>query len=342
MRRRWWGRMVVILAAAWPAEPAPVAAQPANAAATGDTLNAPADTAGVAAPDSVARPGEPPAAATDTTTTRRGPPRARADSTGSGGPPRVVRDSTQAPLRPTIAVPDTTPVPGGPEPAAGDTTRRRSGKGRTGADTSGTTPAPPAIAEEDSADAVSPPKPHGPRVSIMVEVEDAGGVRNLGTFVIEIDETAAPLHAANFLKLVDEGFYNGTTFHRIVPGFIVQGGDPLSRADWRSPRLGTGSPTDTTLIPEPGLPHVRGAVAASRLDGPANPNGCSNASQFFICLATLPALDEAGYPVFGQVVSGMDVVELLARIPNAGGSGGNAANRALHRVSMKNVLRVAP
>jgi len=194
----------------------------------------------------------------------------------------------------------------------------------------------------DSVAAVVADEPKGPRVSVSVELEESGQVKNLGTFTIELDEQAAPIHVAHFLKLVDEGFYNGTTFHRIVPGFIIQGGDPLSRADWRSPRLGTGADTDTTLVPEPGLPHVRGAVAMSRLEDPSNPNGCSNASQFFICLATLPALDAAGYTVFGKVVGGMDVIEGIVRVPNAGGSGGTAANRALHRVTMKNVLRVSP
>jgi len=193
----------------------------------------------------------------------------------------------------------------------------------------------PSAARQVAQDAAAPEEAAaGPRVEVSVVIETTDGRANpLGTFVIELNTKAAPRHSANFLKLARQGYYDGTTFHRIVPGFIVQGGDPLSRTDWRSPRLGTGGPK-YTLEPEFGLPHLRGAVAAARQGDAVNPKRVSNGSQFFICLADLPSLDAGKYSVFGRVVSGMDVVDKIARVKNAGS---RAGNRALERVVMKQV-----
>jgi cyclophilin family peptidyl-prolyl cis-trans isomerase len=136
----------------------------------------------------------------------------------------------------------------------------------------------------------------------------------------------------NFLKLAREGYYEQTTFHRIVPAFIVQGGDPISRTNWKSPRLGTGGP-GYTLSAEIGRKHVRGAVAAARKSDEVNPAKESSGSQFFICLADLPSLDRNGYTVFGQVVEGMEVVEKISRVKNSG----EDKNQALSRVVMTEV-----
>ncbi len=189
-------------------------------------------------------------------------------------------------------------------------------------------------AAEDTTAAAPEDVETGPRVAITVSVESEDGkMTGLGTFVIELYPEDAPKHVENFLKLVHEGYYEGTTFHRIVPGFIIQGGDPISRSDWRSPKVGTGGPT-YTVPAEIGRKHMRGAVAAARKPDAVNPNRESSGSQFYIALADLPALDRGGYTVFGQVVEGMDVVDKIARVKNAGSAN---HNRALQRVEMTEV-----
>lgn len=135
---------------------------------------------------------------------------------------------------------------------------------------------------------------------------------NIGDIVIELFEEAAPKHAVNFRKLVREGFYDGTTFHRVIPGFVIQGGDPNSKDDDRS-NDGTGGP-GYTVDAEIGLKHARGSVAAARRPDQVNPQRASNGSQFYICLKDLSSLDGA-YTVFGKVVEGMDVVDTIAAVP---------------------------
>ncbi|RSK35347.1 peptidylprolyl isomerase [Hymenobacter metallilatus] len=128
-----------------------------------------------------------------------------------------------------------------------------------------------------------------------------------------------PLHKANFLKLAQSGFYNGTTFHRIIPGFMIQGGDPNSKdAD---PNNDGAGQTDEKMIPaeiRPELTHKRGAVAAARTPDFINPQRMSSASQFYIVQNPqgTPHLD-GQYTVFGQVISGQDVVDKLAQQPAA-------------------------
>lgn len=130
--------------------------------------------------------------------------------------------------------------------------------------------------------------------------------------VIELDESAAPKTCANFKKLASLGFYNGVAFHRVIPGYIAQAGDPLSkdakrRADW-----GTGGPG--YVIPaEIRKPHVRGAVATARLGDQANPSRASSGSQFYIALTDIPSLNDS-YTVFGKVVSGMEFVDAMAML----------------------------
>ena len=125
-----------------------------------------------------------------------------------------------------------------------------------------------------------------------------------------------PLHRANFLKLSREGFYDGTSFHRIVRGFVNQGGDPLSRND---PNGAGGSGGPGYVIPAeivPTLRHVQGAVAAARTGDAVNPRRNSSGSQFYISApkAGTPQLDGA-YTVFGQVIDGLVVVEALNEVP---------------------------
>jgi peptidyl-prolyl cis-trans isomerase B (cyclophilin B) len=124
------------------------------------------------------------------------------------------------------------------------------------------------------------------------------------SIVIELDEQAAPVTVANFQKLVSEEFYNGIIFHRIIPGFMIQGGDPLG--------TGTGG-SDTKIKGEFAsngvnnrLSHVRGAVSMARTQVPD-----SASSQFFICHADSLFLD-GEYAAFGKVVAGMDEVDRIA------------------------------
>lgn len=127
---------------------------------------------------------------------------------------------------------------------------------------------------------------------------------NLGNIKISLNEEAAPKTAANFEKLVSEGFYNNLTFHRVILGFVIQGGDPAGD--------GTGGP-GYTVPAEIGLKHKRGSIAMARLPDQVNPERASSGSQFYIALQDLPQLD-GQYTVFGQVVSGMDVVDKIAAV----------------------------
>jgi cyclophilin family peptidyl-prolyl cis-trans isomerase len=124
-----------------------------------------------------------------------------------------------------------------------------------------------------------------------------------GDIVVHLDAGAAPQTVNNFVFLARQGFYDGLTFHRAEPGFVIQGGDPLGD--------GTGGP-GYTIPAEIQLLHVESAIAMARLPDQVNPTRASNGSQFYITLAPHPSLD-GNYTVFGQVVKGMDVVRSIAR-----------------------------
>ncbi len=115
----------------------------------------------------------------------------------------------------------------------------------------------------------------------------------------------APNTVATFIERAREGFYDGTKFHRVEPGFVIQGGDPLSKAD--DPRVGTGGPGYTLKAEFNARPHLDGTVAMARA---ADPD--SAGSQFYICLGPQSFLD-GNYTVFGQVTSGLDVVHRIER-----------------------------
>jgi cyclophilin family peptidyl-prolyl cis-trans isomerase len=132
---------------------------------------------------------------------------------------------------------------------------------------------------------------------------------NMGTIKIELNGDEAPQHTENFLKLIREQFYVGLKFHRIVPGFVIQGGDPFSKNEDRSMHGRGGN--EHTIPAEIKLTHQRGSVAAARMPDQVNPEKKSNGSQFYICLTALPQLD-GNYSVFGKVIEGMDVVDKIA------------------------------
>ena len=151
---------------------------------------------------------------------------------------------------------------------------------------------------------------------------------DFGNMVLELEQEAAPKHSENFRKLVKEGFYDSTTFHRVIPGFIIQGGDPLTK-DTNPQNDGRGGP-GYTVPAEFGLPHVRGAVGAARQGDAINPERASNGSQFYICLEAKPHLDRLGYTIFAKIIEGMDVVSEIAARPVNG-------DRPLNPVVMKRV-----
>ena len=137
-------------------------------------------------------------------------------------------------------------------------------------------------------------------------------VTNMGEIEIELNGEDAPKHTENFIKLVNSGLYTGTIFHRVVPGAIIQGGDPLSK-DKDPANDGTGGP-GYTLEAEIKLKHQRGSVASARLGDNMNPKKESSGSQFYICLKNLPRLDKLGYTVFGHVIRGMETVDKIGNL----------------------------
>jgi len=127
---------------------------------------------------------------------------------------------------------------------------------------------------------------------------------NKGKIVFELFPHKAPETVRNFVKLANEGFYNGIRWHRVVPGFVIQGGCPLSKDD--DPKNdGLGDPGYKIKAEFNDVPHLKGTVAMARAQDPD-----SAGSQFYICLDAQPNLD-GNYTVFGKVTEGMDVVEKI-------------------------------
>lgn len=142
-----------------------------------------------------------------------------------------------------------------------------------------------------------------------ISVTSKGGP--MGEIVIKFFPDVAPGHVKNFVKLSQDGFYNGTTFHRIIPGFMIQGGDPNSKNPDRSMH-GMGGPGYKVKAEFNSKPHKRGIVSMARANDPD-----SAGSQFFICVADANFLDWQ-YTVFGEVVSGMDVADKVVNMKRDG------------------------
>ncbi len=140
---------------------------------------------------------------------------------------------------------------------------------------------------------------------------------NQGTVEIELYKDTMPITAGNFEKLVKEGYYDGIKFHRVIDGFMIQGGDPLTKDDSQVARWGTGGPgyaIPDEHIAGPLLTNVRGTISMAN----AGPN--SGGSQFFINLVDNTGLDfdkqplSSKHPVFGRVIKGMDVVDAIGGV----------------------------
>lgn len=177
------------------------------------------------------------------------------------------------------------------------------------------------------------------RPQYKLTVTQAG--KPLGEIVLELFPDIAPKHCANFDSLVKAGFYNGTAFHRVIPGFMIQGGDPNSK-DKPKDYWGMGDPSQTKVPAEFNpTSHARGILSAART---SDPNSAT--SQFFICVADAKFLDNQ-YTVYGQVLSGMDVADKIVNSPRDGRDNPNekiemnitpmaaAANKAMVKPSVK-------
>lgn len=126
----------------------------------------------------------------------------------------------------------------------------------------------------------------------------------LGNIELKFFPEVAPNHVSNFIDLAKKGFYDGTTFHRVIPGFMIQGGDPNTKSPDRS-QHGMGGPGYTVKAEFNNKQHKRGIISMARSQ---NPN--SAGSQFFICVADSFFLDNQ-YTVFGEVTSGIDVADKI-------------------------------
>jgi len=163
-----------------------------------------------------------------------------------------------------------------------------------------------------------------------------------GNMKVKLYDTT-PLHRDNIKKLASEGYYDGTLFHRVIPGFMIQGGDPDSKGAGPEKRLGSGGP-NYRVDAEIGEFHYKGTLAAARTGGPGNPEKKSSGSQFYIVQGkpvTGAQLDQMGkskgitydaeakaryekdggapfldgdYTVFGEVIEGMDVIDKIAAV----------------------------
>lgn len=142
----------------------------------------------------------------------------------------------------------------------------------------------------------------------IVELHTEAGQINLRFF-----PDIAPDHVKNFIDLAKSGFFDGTKFHRTIPGFVIQGGDPLTKTD-NVRAWGTGGSDKNVKAEFNPTPHKRGILSMARANDPD-----SASSQFFICVADVPSLDNK-YTVFGEVTSGMDVADKIVNAATVPGT----------------------
>ena len=193
-------------------------------------------------------------------------------------------------------------------------------------------PTPPAVEPPSVTPLAAPPdSPAGSGVQATIETAK-------GAIAIELFDRSSPVAAANFVALAESGWYDGVVFHRLVPGFVIQGGDGVyGRAGSIDEDLiGSGGPGYTIPDEEVVGDYVRGTVAMARS---MRPN--SQGSQFFIVLddgASAILDDRRTYAIFGRVTSGMDAVDAIAAMPNFG----EPDNRALEPVAMERVTVARP
>lgn len=151
-----------------------------------------------------------------------------------------------------------------------------------------------------------PPSDPGPKAIIKTK---------FGDMHVKFYPDLAPRHVENFIKLANSGFYNGTIFHRVIPGFMIQGGDPNTKDSLKKETYGQGGPKDDKGKPIllkaefSDTPHKRGIVSMARADQPDTAG-----SQFFIVVEDSPFLDRK-YTVFGEVIKGLGVADKIVQLP---------------------------
>ena len=161
--------------------------------------------------------------------------------------------------------------------------------------------APPAVKKAGAIPAVQA----GDEIAV-IEMEE----KTYGTVKIQLFSDVAPKHVENFKKLINEGFYNGLAFHRVIPDLIIQGGDPTTKGDDRS-KWGMGLPDQPKVKAEfNDRPFIRGTLGAARGQ---DPNSAS--SQFFICVRPNPQWD-GEYTNFGQVIEGLNNAQIMSNAPS--------------------------
>jgi peptidyl-prolyl cis-trans isomerase B (cyclophilin B) len=161
-----------------------------------------------------------------------------------------------------------------------------------------------------------------PRATISVKVKG----EPLGDITLKFYSDAAPGHVKNFVTLAKQKFYDGTTFHRVIPGFMIQGGDPNSKNPDRSTH-GMGGPGHRLKSEFNSRPHKRGVLSMARANDPD-----SAGSQFFICVADANFLDWQ-YTAFGEVVGGMEIADKIVAMKRDG------RDNPLERVEMTVTVR---
>jgi peptidyl-prolyl cis-trans isomerase B (cyclophilin B) len=155
-----------------------------------------------------------------------------------------------------------------------------------------------------------------------------------GDMVLEFWTDVAPKTVENFKTLARKGFYDGTAFHRIIKGFMIQGGDPLTKDKANEARYGTGDPGYKIKAEFNNRSHQRGVISMARSQDPD-----SAGSQFFLCHGDASFLDKK-YTAFGKLIKGDEVLEKIANTA-CGRSGGGEASRPLERVEVTSVTIVA-
>ncbi len=172
-----------------------------------------------------------------------------------------------------------------------------------------------AQAAEDSLAAVAQEMKINEKIAALPAEPEFDIITTLGTIRVKLYSNT-PKHRENFARLAFEGYYDGILFHRVINGFMIQAGDPLSKDESAKASWGTGGPGYTVpaeIIPE--NKHLKGALAAARRGDRANPLRESSGSQFYIVqdARTCAQLD-GQYTVFGQTVSGLDVIDKTASV----------------------------
>jgi peptidyl-prolyl cis-trans isomerase B (cyclophilin B) len=155
-----------------------------------------------------------------------------------------------------------------------------------------------------------------------------------GEMQVELWPDVAPKTVENFKTLAGKGFYDGTAFHRIVKGFMIQGGDPLTKDPGKEHEWGTGGPGHKIKAEFNDRAHERGVISMARSSNPD-----SAGSQFFICLGNASFLDRQ-YTAFGKLISGDDVLGKIGDTPVTHGSGGEKS-KPLARVQVESVKIVS-